>query len=80
MRKDTERSVEHSCWNKAGENEMVFVLLARDVAAPATIRAWIGERLRLGKNAPGDPQIVEAEQCAAAMEREQSLYSKGGGR
>lgn len=57
-----------SCWNKAMAQEMVFVLLARDPAAPAAIRAWIGERLRLGKNQPGDPQMVEAEACANHME------------
>jgi hypothetical protein len=46
----------------------VFVLLARDAAAPAAIRAWIEERIKLGKNNRQDAQIVEAEHCAREME------------
>jgi hypothetical protein len=49
---------------------MTFVLLGRDAAAPAAIRAWIVERIRLGKNQPGDEQIIEAEECARSMEAE----------
>lgn len=68
MRKHDELTNPDSCLSRASDNEMTFVLLSRDDAATATIRFWIGERLRLGKNQPGDPQIVEAEQCARAME------------
>ena len=56
-----------SCMNKALPEEMIFVLLARDEAAPATIKFWIEERIRLGKNKPNDPQIKDAEECARAM-------------
>jgi hypothetical protein len=49
---------------------MVFVLLGRDAAAPAAIRAWAAERIRLGKNAPTDEQIVEALRCADTMQAE----------
>lgn len=59
-----------SCFNKAQEGERLFVLLARDPAAPVAIRAWIAERIRLGKNAPGDEQIREAFECANLMELE----------
>jgi hypothetical protein len=48
---------------------MLFVLMDRDVAAPQTIRFWIHERIRLGKNSPHDNQICEAERCAHAMGR-----------
>jgi hypothetical protein len=58
-----------SCWNKAAFNEMTFILLGRDAAAPVAIRAWIVERIRLGKNQPGDHQIEEAERCAQFIER-----------
>lgn len=61
-----------SCMGKARDDEMTFVLLGRDVAAPAAIRAWIAERIRLGRNRPDDPQVVEAEQCARTMEAERS--------
>lgn len=59
-----------SCMSRAREDEMTFVLLGRDAAAPFTIRAWINERIRLGKNTHTDPQIIEALSCARAMEEE----------
>lgn len=58
-----------SCMSRARSNEMTFVLLARDPAAPEAIRAWIQARLRLGKNQPNDPQLVEALECAMYMEQ-----------
>lgn len=62
----------NSCFNKATDGERLFVLLARDPAAPVAIRAWIAERIRLGKNAPGDEQIREAFECANFMELERA--------
>ena len=64
--------IEHpaSCFSKAHDSERLFVLLARDPAAPVAIRAWIAERIRLGNNAPGDEQIREAFECAGLMEME----------
>lgn len=70
MRKRVELSARSSCMRSAHPEEMVFVLLGRDVAAPAAIRAWIQERIRLGKNVHTDEQISEAAQCAEIMERE----------
>jgi hypothetical protein len=70
MRKQAELTNPESCMGRAGDQEMTFVLLGRDAAAPFAIRAWIAERIRLGKNAPDDPQIREAEECARTMERE----------
>jgi hypothetical protein len=61
-----------SCFSKARDNERLFVMLARDPAAPVAIRAWIAERLRLGKNTASDDQIREAFECAALMELERS--------
>ena len=64
--------IEHpeSCLSKARDDERLFVLLARDAAAPVAIRAWVAERLRLGKNQPEDAQILEALDCATRMEIE----------
>lgn len=70
MRKKDELSREHTCMQHAHPEEMVFVLLSRDAAAPAAIRAWVAERLRLGKNVEIDEQIVEALACAVTMEAE----------
>jgi hypothetical protein len=61
MRKRDEVADPGSCLNKARDDEWLFVLLGRDPAAPAAVRAWVQERIRLGKNTPGDPQVMEAE-------------------
>jgi len=61
-----------SCFNKAGDRERLFVLLARDPAAPTAIRAWIAERVRLGVNTPDDAQVREALECASLMEGERA--------
>jgi hypothetical protein len=70
MRKRDELTDPASCMSRARDDEMTFVLLGRDAAAPATIRFWIQQRLRLGKNKANDPQIVEAYECARTMEIE----------
>lgn len=68
MIKREELSNPNSCMSKARDDEMIFVLLARDAAAPVAIQAWINERIRIGKNHPDDPQIMEAKQCARKMQ------------
>jgi hypothetical protein len=67
MRKRDEMADPASCLSKAHEDEWVFVLLERDLAAPAAVRAWIAERIRLGKNQPDDPQILEARQWCSMV-------------
>ena len=68
MIKREELSNPRSCMSRAKDDEMTFVLLARDPAAPIAIRAWVNERLRLRKNHRLDAQIIEARECADAME------------
>ncbi len=70
MRKKDELSKDHTCMRTAHPNEMTFVLIGRDAAAPVAIRAWVAERLRLGKNTEDDAQIAEALACACTMENE----------
>lgn len=70
MRKCDELTNQQSCLSKAKETELVFVLLGRDEAAPDTIRYWIRERIRLGKNTLYDTQMIEAELLACEMTRE----------
>lgn len=67
MRKRDEVRNLDSCLNKARDDEWVFVLLGRDPAAPAAVLAWVAERIRLGKNAPGDAQLTEAERWVATV-------------
>ena len=77
MRKSEELADPNSCMTKARDDEMTFVLLGRDPAAPAAIRSWVAERLNLHKNWPADPQITEAIDCAAIMERERVGLASG---
>lgn len=70
MRKSEELTNPKSCMSRARDDEMTFVLLARDVAAPGAIRWWARKRVELGKNAWSDAQIVEALACADEMERQ----------
>ncbi len=70
MRKRDELNNPKSCLNRAREDEWLFVLLGRDLAATVAIRAWIEERIRLGKNTRSDLQIVEAEQWIETANRE----------
>lgn len=69
MRKRDELS-KKSCMTTAHPMEMVFTLIGRDAAAPVAIRAWVAERLRLGKNEETDAQITEALDIATTMEME----------
>ena len=68
MLKKIELSDPNSCLNRARDDELVFVLLERDVAAPTAIRSWCNERIVQGKNKPGDDQITTAYACADRME------------
>lgn len=70
MRKKYELSLSNTCMSSAHPEEMVFVLRSRDAAAPTAIRAWVAERIRIGKNTLADEQIVEALACADTMEQE----------
>jgi hypothetical protein len=72
MRKYQELSDPGSCLNRAAENELTFVLLARDPAATVAVRFWIEERIRIGQNARNDPQIVEAERWIETASRERA--------
>jgi hypothetical protein len=67
MRKSDELACEHSCLNRANDDETIFVLLGRDPAAPVAVRAWIEERIRLGKNMPNDAKILGAHECIREM-------------
>lgn len=60
MKKIDELTNPNSCMSKAKDDEKTFVLLGRDPATPATIRFWVLERLRLGKNVATDKKILDA--------------------
>ena len=59
-----------SCLNRALPHEIVFTLLGRDRTAPAVIRFWCEERVRLGNNEPNDQQIIGALSDAEEMEKQ----------
>lgn len=70
MRKKDEISDPNSCLNTAKTYDWIFVLIEKDIAAPATIRFWVQERIRLGKNQPNDDQLKSALRVATNMEIE----------
>lgn len=72
MRKRDEIVVADSCLNRALPQERLFVMLARDAASPAAIRAWAKARIRLGLNQPEDAQILDALIEASGMESERA--------
>lgn len=78
MRKWEELTNPGSCMSRASSDEMTFVLLGRDVAAPDIIRAWARLRVEIGKNKQTDPQIREALECARTMQRERELKEAKG--
>lgn len=69
MLKSSELKDPSSCLNRAADDEPVFVLLARDGAAPTAIRSWCNERIVSGKNTVSDHQIREALAAADRMEQ-----------
>lgn len=40
MKKKAERQSKTSCWNKALDDEPVFVLRGKDINAPSAVRHW----------------------------------------
>lgn len=77
MKKIDELNEPTSCWNKAADDEPLFVLRGIDVAAPAVVAAWIKERKRLGKNIEGDDQTEEAEKWIASVMTPAMVYKIG---
>lgn len=67
MRKRDELADPNSCLNKAGDDEMLFVLRGRDDAYAGTVRFWQRERVKLGLNRPGDAKLVSAERDVVAV-------------
>lgn len=71
MIKSEELNDPNSCLNRAEDDEMLFVLRAKDPAAPNVIRFWVQHRYQLGLNCPEDKKVAEALECAAEMSRYQ---------
>ena len=53
------------CYGKAAVDEPIFVLLARDPAAPELIRAWVRKHQELGTDGM---KLMEAMSVADSME------------
>lgn len=62
---------EFDCYANAGADEPMFVLLARDASAPASVEEWASKRLEDindGIKPASDCRLVtEARECAEAM-------------
>ena len=73
------------CYVNAEPDEPMFVLLARDASAPASVEEWAEKRaqaIRDGAKPESDwPMITEARECAQAMREWRKWYRlQGGGR
>lgn len=59
------------CYANAADDEPIFVLLARDASAPASVEEWANKRqqdIEAGiKPASDIPMVVEARECARNM-------------
>jgi hypothetical protein len=62
----------NSCWNKAKDDEPVFILLGRDISAPYAIEMWVDARIVADKNKFEDKQIQESLEVA----KEMTLYER----
>lgn len=60
------------CYANAEPNEPMFILLGRDPHAAAAVRKWADDREEMigaGEKPETDwPMVIEARQCAEAME------------
>ncbi len=65
-----------SCLNRAREDEIVFVLLGRDMTTPITILKWAMERIKISKSAVDSDEIKDAVRMADTLieEHKQTLY------
>lgn len=75
MLKSRELIEPNSCLNRAKMDETIFVLLARDPAAPVAILAWLNERIRLGCETPDSPKIKDAYEQIQQMMKEREALS-----
>lgn len=55
----------YDCYAAATDDEPLFVLRAKDPLAPDIVRLWAKTRQILNGRTP---RVIEAEECAAAME------------
>lgn len=78
MIKAREKNDPKSCFNKALEGEMLFVLLGRDAVAAETVRYWARRRIENGLNTSSDSQITEALDAAELMEKQAAASKRWG--
>lgn len=66
----------YDCYEKAGDDEPMFILLGRDPTAWLVVTLWVRLRMYLGQRV-SDGQIDEARQCAQEMEHAAAARGKG---
>jgi hypothetical protein len=64
------------CLGRSQDDEPVFILVARDRAAAATVRDWVHRAITLGTPADS-PKITEALAIAAQMETWRQNHGNG---
>lgn len=69
MTKHEEKRDPDSCWNKALENEPVFVIRAKDPVCGLIVNLWCAIRINAGLNMRGDDKLTDAEHWIQMAER-----------
>lgn len=64
------------CYANAEPDEPMFVLLGRDPVAGLIVEIWAHLRVEMGKDAKDDPIIVEALECAKALNKYAAALGK----
>lgn len=75
--RDEELENQHSCFNKAAEDEPIFVLRAKDKLAPMIVRHWAELALVLSPNLD-EEKYSEALELADRMENYANANYDGG--
>lgn len=64
MKKRDELTNPNSCFNKAKDDDYIFVLIQKDITMADTIRQWVRLRVEAGKNQYIDAKVDEALKLA----------------
>lgn len=67
----------NSCWNKAHDNDIVFILIQKDPQAPKTIQLWAAMRVLFGNDDLNAPKITSALDIADKIDAIQNAKFDG---
>jgi hypothetical protein len=72
MMKRDELADQNSCFNKAKDDEIIFVLKETDPSFTETVEFWANHHVGCGANERGDRKILEALNVADFVRRKRA--------